>query len=84
MGIKYGRITITSAKKRFGSCSSKGNISYSYLLYLYPEAAREYVIVHELAHRVYMNHSPDFYRFIERYMPDYKLRKKLLSIAPQK
>ena len=84
MGIKYGRITITSAKKRFGSCSSEGNISYSYLLYLYPEAAREYVIVHELAHRVYMNHSPDFYRFIERYMPDYKLRKKLLSIAPQK
>lgn len=82
MGIKYGRITITSAKKRFGSCSSAGNISYSYLLYLYPECAREYVIVHELAHRVYMNHSPKFYQMIEQYMPDYKIRKKLLSIVP--
>ena len=82
MGIKYGRITITSAKKRFGSCSSEGNISYSYLLYLYPEAAREYVIVHELAHRIYMNHSKQFYQLIEAYMPDYKVRKKLLSIVP--
>ena len=37
MGLKYGRITITSAKTRFGSCSSKGNISYSYRLMTYPE-----------------------------------------------
>ena len=84
MGIKYGRITITSAKKRFGSCSSQGNISYSYLLYLYPEAAREYVIVHELAHRVHMNHSQKFYQLIEQYMPDYKQRKKLLKNIPEK
>ncbi len=84
MGIKYGRISITSARKRFGSCSSKGNISYSYLLFLYPEAAREYVIVHELAHRVHMNHSKEFYRLIECYMPDYKIRKKLLSLPPTK
>ena len=82
MGIKYGRITITSAKRRFGSCSSEGNISYSYLLFLYPEAAREYVIVHELAHRVYMNHSPTFYALIEKYLPDYKERRRLLKDIP--
>ena len=79
MGLKYGRITITSAKTRFGSCSSKGNISYSYRLMLYPEAAREYVVVHELAHLVHMDHSPTFYALIERYLPDYKSRRKLLK-----
>ncbi len=79
MGVKYGRITITSAKTRFGSCSSKGNISYSYRLMLYPEAAREYVVVHELAHLVHMNHSPAFYALVRRYLPDYKSRRKLLK-----
>lgn len=79
MGLKYGRITITSAKTRFGSCSSKGNISYSYRLMLYPEAARDYVVVHELAHLREMNHSPAFYRIIEGVMPDYKERKRMLK-----
>ncbi len=79
MGINCGRITITSAQKRFGSCSSKGNICFSYRLMLYPEEAREYVIVHELAHLLELNHSPRFYRIIEKYMPDYKRRKKLLE-----
>jgi len=79
MNLKYGRITITSAKTRFGSCSSKGNISFSYRLMLYPEAAREYVVVHELAHLLEMNHSKRFYQVVERYLPDYKIRKKLLK-----
>ena len=79
MGLSYNRISITSAKKRFGSCSSNKNISFSYLLMLYPEAAREYVVVHELAHLCEMNHSARFYAIIERYMPDYKERKKLLK-----
>lgn len=79
MGLKHGRITITSAKTRFGSCSQKGDISYSYRLMLYPEAAREYVVVHELAHLVHMNHSPAFYAIVERYLPDYKERRKLLK-----
>lgn len=78
MGLKYGRIKITSAKTRFGSCSSKGNICFSYRLMAYPEAAREYVIVHELCHLVEMNHSKRFYALVKRYLPDYKERKKLL------
>ena len=79
MGLKYGRITITSAQKRFGSCSSQGNISYSYRLMLYPEAAREYVVVHELAHLKQMNHSKRFYDIIASVLPDYKNRKRLLK-----
>ena len=79
MGLKYGRIKITSAKTRFGSCSSDKNICFSYRLMLYPKEAREYVIVHELCHLVYMNHSKKFYSLLEKYMPDYKERKRLLK-----
>lgn len=79
MGLKYSRITITSAKTRFGSCSSKGNISYSYRLMLYPTEAIEYVVVHELAHLIEMNHSKRFYGIIEKVLPDYKERMRLLK-----
>ena len=79
MGLNYSRMTITSAKTRFGSCSSKGSISFSYRLMLYPESAREYVVVHELAHLREMNHSKDFYAIVERYLPDYKERRKKLK-----
>ena len=79
MGLKYSRIRITGAKTRFGSCSSAGNICFSFRLMLYPESAREYVVVHELAHLVEMNHSKRFYRIVEKYLPDYKERKKLLK-----
>ena len=79
MGLKFGRITITGAKTRFGSCSSKGNISYSYRLMLYPEAAIDYVVVHELAHLLEMNHSRRFYAIVEKVLPDYKERVKLLK-----
>ena len=79
MGLKYGRITITSAQKRFGSCSDRGNISFAYRLMLYPEAAREYVIVHELAHLKEMNHSKRFYEIVASVLPDYKIRRRLLK-----
>lgn len=79
MGLKYGRISITSATKRFGSCNDRGNICFSYRLMLYPEEAREYVVVHELAHLCEMNHSERFYKIIERVLPDYKARKRLLK-----
>ncbi len=79
MGLKCGRITITGAKTRFGSCSSKGNISYSYRLMLCPDEAIDYVVVHELAHLKEMNHSKRFYALIENVLPDYKERLKLLK-----
>ena len=79
MGIKYGRITITGAKTRFGSCSSKGNISYSFRLLCYPDEAVDYVVVHELAHLAEMNHSVKFYKVVESVLPDYKERQKMLK-----
>ena len=79
MGLKYGRITITGAKTRFGSCNSKGNIAYSYRLMFYSEEAIDYVVVHELAHLVEMNHSPRFYAIVSKYLPDYKRRAAMLK-----
>ena len=82
LGISYGKITVTSAKTRFGSCSSEGNIAYSYRLMLFPTEAQEYVVVHELCHRIHMNHSPAFYKMIESILPDYKERRKILKHIP--
>lgn len=78
-GLKPERVRISSAKKRFGSCSSRGSISISYYVMLYPEEAIELVLLHELCHLKYMNHSADFYRLLSSFLPDHKERKKLLS-----
>lgn len=72
-------IKITSAKKRFGSCSGKNSICYSWRLMQYPPEAIDYVVVHELAHIVHKNHGREFYSLIEKYLPDYKSREKLLK-----
>ena len=80
MGLAPAGITITHARTRFGSCSAKNRLSFSCFLMANPEDAIDYVIVHELAHILHKNHSREFYLTIERYLPDYRRRKKLLRI----
>lgn len=79
MGVSYAHIGITSAKGRFGSCSKKGRINYSWRLMQYPPAAWDYVVVHELCHLTHFDHSPLFWQSVEKYLPDYKERQKLLK-----
>lgn len=79
MGLEMPAVKITSAKKRFGSCSYKNNLCFSLYLMLYPKEAIDYVVVHELSHIVYKNHSKQFYCLIEKYLPDYKAREKMLK-----
>lgn len=78
MGLQPVSLTITGAKTRFGSCSSRGRISFSWLLMQYPREAIDYVVVHELAHLVHQNHSPAFYRLVASVLPDYRQREALL------
>ena len=78
MGVTPTGIRITSARTRFGSCSAKNSLSFSWRLMDYPEEAIDYVVVHELAHIRHHNHSKAFYAFIERYLPDYRQRAALL------
>lgn len=80
LGVTPTRITITGARTRFGSCSGKNGISFSFYLMRFPEEAIDYVVVHELCHIIHHNHSKEFYKEIEKILPDYKERKKLLDL----
>ena len=78
MQVQPTRITVTSARTRFGSCSGKNALSFSWRLMTYPEEAIDYVVVHELAHIRYHDHSAAFYDFIASVLPDHKQRRALL------
>ena len=78
-GLVPTAVKITSASKRYGSCSGKNSICYSYRVMAYPEKAIDYVIVHELAHIKHKNHGAQFYKLIEKYIPDYIEYEKILK-----
>ncbi|MBQ5969869.1 MAG: M48 family metallopeptidase [Clostridia bacterium] len=71
LGVTYGRITIRAQRTRWGSCSSKGNLNFNCLLMLAPPEVLESVVVHELCHRIEMNHGPRFYAAVYRVFPEY-------------
>lgn len=77
MGVEPTSVKINSAKKRYGSCSGKNSLNFSLYLMDKDERFIDYVVVHELAHIKHHNHSKDFYKFIEKFMPDYKERMKM-------
>ncbi len=79
MGVRPASLKITSAKTRYGSCSGKNGICFSLYLMEKSERAIDYVVVHELAHIKQHNHSPAFYKEIEKILPDYRERIKELK-----
>lgn len=79
VGVICNRISLRLTRSQWGSCSSRGNLSLSTLLMLTPPEVRDYVVVHELCHRKYMNHSRDFWTEVERVLPDYRRRRKWLK-----
>lgn len=78
MQVSYGRISIREQKTRWGSCSSAGNLNFNWRLIFAPEEVLDYIVVHELAHRQEMNHSPAFYRIVYSVLPDYREQQKWL------
>ena len=79
MGLNPAGISITGARTRFGSCSPKNRLCFSWRLMTYPEAAIDYVVVHELAHMVHRNHGSAFHALVESILPDHKQRRALLK-----
>ncbi len=72
VGVTYGRITIRNQRSKWGSCTSRGNLNFNCLLMLAPPEVLDSVVVHELCHRKYLNHSREFYDEVLRVFPDYR------------
>ncbi len=64
------RIAVRDTKSRWGSCSSSGALSFSWRLVMAPEMVLDYVVAHEVAHLVEMNHSAHFWRLVQTMTPD--------------
>lgn len=74
----YNRVAIRDQRRCWGSCSSKGNLNFSYKLLFLPPCLRDYIIVHELSHLKVLNHSADFWNILAAQMPDYVVRMQTL------
>jgi len=78
-GFEPRQIKISSAKTRWGSCSSNGTINFTWRLVMAPLEVVDYVVLHELAHLNVKNHSPRFWKLVETICPDYKRQRKWLK-----
>lgn len=78
-GGRYTSITVRDQKTRWGSCSSRGTLSFNYRLIFAPPQVLDYVVVHELCHLTHMNHSKDFWNKVASVMPEYKVYRLWLK-----
>ena len=72
LGRSFGRISLRDTRSRWGSCSSDGNLMYSWRLIMAPPEVLDYVAAHEVAHLKHMDHSPRFWAVVEDLFPDHK------------
>ncbi|MEO0361314.1 MAG: SprT family zinc-dependent metalloprotease [Pseudomonadota bacterium] len=78
LGVDHGRLTMRDTKGRWGSCTSRGDLSFSWRLAMAPPAALDYVAAHEAAHLVEMNHGPRFWALVEELRPGWKAQRAWL------
>jgi len=77
--VAYERLTLRDQRSRWGSCSSKGALSFNWRLVLAPHDVLDYVVVHEVCHLVEHHHGPEFWRLVERRRPNYRESKEWLD-----
>ena len=78
-GFAYTRILITNARTRWGSCSSKRSLNFTWRLVMAPEEVIDYVVVHELVHLKIRNHSKAYWNMVSKILPDYNQHLKWLK-----
>jgi len=78
IGVSPSSISVTSYKSRWGSCSSKGDISFNWKIIRAPHRLIDYVVVHELCHLLELNHSTKYWKHVARYVPDWRECRHLL------
>jgi len=76
---KVKAFTIESSEKRWGSCNSKGELTFNWKLMLFSEDAIDYVVVHELCHLEHLNHDRSFWRLVGKILPHYKAIMPILG-----
>ncbi len=76
---KVVRVSVRDTRTRWGSCSTTGNLSFSWRLIFAPEDVIDYVVAHEVAHLVHMNHSRQFWRLVERLAPGAERQRRWLN-----
>jgi len=80
MGVEPEHISFRYSKNRWGSCSGANRISFNYHLIKLSSSLIEYVVIHELAHITYQNHSKDFWKLVYKHLSDYKVREDKIRI----
>ena len=79
LGKTYDRLSLRDTRSRWGSCSSKGVLMYSWRLIMAPVDVLDYVAAHEVSHLVEMNHSRAFWNTVGSLMPDYEVHRRWLK-----
>ncbi len=79
LGVTFARITLRDQRSRWGSCSSKGTLSFNWRLVLAPHDVLDYVVVHEICHLVELNHGDRFWRLVAQRRPSYRESKQWLD-----
>ena len=80
MGVEPEHISFRYSKNRWGSCSSTNRISFNYHLVKLSSSLIEYVVIHELAHITFQNHSKDFWKLVHKYLSDYKIKEDKIRV----
>lgn len=78
-GFQYKRVFIKNNRTNWGSCSSLGNINLNLRLVSLPQELQDYVMLHELCHLKYLNHSPQFHALLESVCPGHRALEKQIK-----
>jgi len=77
--VKPNKVTVKEQKKRWGSCSSRDNLNFNWRIIMAPLNVLDYIVVHEMCHLVYLNHSQDYWDLVQSILPDYEKRREWLK-----